>query len=1069
MSRFKKIDIIVGWAVFIIAALTYFLTLEPTVSLWDCGEFIATGFKLEIGHPPGCAIFMLLTRLFTLFAAGDSGMVAFWANALSATMSALTVLFLFWSITLLTKKLFYKPESSYSFRDICLIVGAGVVGSLAFAFSDSFWFSAVEGEVYATSSFFTAIAFWSILKWEECADKEPFAQRWIILTFFLMGISISVHLLNLLTMPAIFLIWYFKRYEFRWVSFLLTISASFISLALIVWGVIPGSISISAIIDRFFVNSLGMAVNSGTIAYAIVAYGLLFYSVWLTITDRNGKYTFFISLFALFFTGIWIVSNRLFLNISLFVLLSLGLWFVIKKSGYFANLILSSLLVLFIGYSATATIIIRSSANTPLNENNPSNPYTLLYYLNREQYGSYPLFKGQYYNAPIIGYNDTNPIYTYNGEQYLHTHNNFEPIYDKRFVTLFPRMWSSASNHIAYYQSWGGDNGKRVQIEDGAGNRSVETVPSFVDNLRFMFSYQFGYMYMRYFFWNFSGRQNDTQGTGGAFEGNWITGINFLDSIRVGDKENMPERMKNDPSRNVYFMIPFILGLFGLFFQLFNDNRRWWVVMILFILTGFAIVFYLNQYPDQPRERDYAYVGSFYFFTIWIGFGVVALYSWLHKLLSANIATFSSIAIGLIAPLLMVTQNWDDHDRSGRYLTRDIAFNYLESCAPNAILFSSGDNDTFPLWYAQEVEKKRTDIRVCNLMLLNTDWYIDQMKRATNESAPLPITLPQEKYYEGTNNSLYIYPQTDGAIFAPTVIDWIMSDNIQTKVQTNSGEQLDFIPTRTIRIAVDREKVLANGTVAVADSAKIVPYIEINLEGNYITKSQLMIIDILAHNNWERPIYFISGHTEDALGLEEYFQQEGFAYRLVPIKSHDNGWLDYGRIDTDIMYNNLMNKVVWEGVNDCSVYIDYNHQHNLQIMKVRLAYSRLATALALEGKLDKAEEVVDSCLELLPLDHIDYDPYIPNIIEAYFSAEVPQKALYVTEQLATHYYEELDYYFSLNSYLILSARYNIQTALQQVAATADCCSKYGYETEAQKLMDRVEYYYGRYFSIERTM
>ena len=1063
MKQYRQINNITGWAVFLIAAITYLLTIEPTASLWDCGEFIATGFKLEVGHPPGCAVFMILTKLFTLMAGKDLSRVAAMANSLSALLSAFTILFLFWTITHLSKKILID-NNNFSVSSIIVIMGAGVVGALAFTFTDSFWFSAVEGEVYATSSFFTAIVVWAILRWEDRADEAD-SSKWLILVFYLMGLSIGVHLLNLLALPAIFLIWYFKKKDFSWKGFFITIVLAFTVLALFIWGIIPGLVTISSKFDLFFVNKLGLPVNSGMISHIILMFLLLFYAVWLSITSANIQKNRIIFIIALFFTGIWVISGKPALNILVLIALSALIWVLAKKNREMTSLLLSSLLVIMIGFSSTAIIVIRSSAGTPLNENNPSNAFSLLYYLNREQYGSNPLLKGPYYNAPFKEDRITKPVYTFDGEKYVITHMNFDREYDDRFVTLIPRMYSTNPTHIEYYKSWGGDNGVPVMVTDPTtGEKNLVKVPSFADNIRFMFSYQYGFMYMRYFLWNFSGKQNDTQGTGGAFEGNWITGFNFLDRIRVGTSDNLPPSMANDTSRNRYFMLPLLLGLLGLFFQLSKDNKSWWFVFFLFVMTGIAIVFYLNQTPEQPRERDYAYVGSFYFFATWIGLGVLAIYQWISKIVNNKIAAIAATVLCLTVPAILAAENWDDHDRSGRYLTRDVAFNYLESCAPGAILLSNGDNDTFPLWYAQEVEDKRTDIRVCNLMLLNTDWYIDQMKSQVYGSAPLPITLPAEKYYDGINDYIYIVERTKEPVEASTVIDWIMSQNTQTKAKTIDGEYLDIIPSKTIRIPVDAKKVIASGAVRAQDSSKIVPYIDIKLSGPTISKSQLLILDILAHNDWERPIYFISGYNDDAMGLEEYFQLEGLAYRLVPVISHDNGWLDYGGVAADLMYDNVMNKFAWGGANDPKVNIDYHHQRNISVIRARLNYARLAIALVEEGDTTKALEVLDRCMAVLPLDKIQYDPYVGNLIDAYFEAGNSDKALQMVSDMRNHYYKEMDYFLSQGNYLVKSAEYNIQVALQNLSAAASSCMINGEIVLATEISRDLNNYYTQYLT-----
>jgi MFS family permease len=1063
MARFRFVNNISGWIVFVIAAVTYLLTLEPTTSLWDCGEFIASGYKLEIGHPPGSPVFMILARFFSLFAGGDTSKVALMVNALSAIVSAFTILFLFWTITHLARKILVKDENMFNTVRIATIMVAGATGALAFTFSDSFWFSAVEGEVYATSSFFTAAVFWAILKWEEVAD-EKYSDRWIILIAFLMGLSIGVHLLNLLTLPAIVLVYYFRKFEFSWKGIVMSIASSLVMLALLLWGIMPGTVRIASRLDLFFVNTLDLPPNSGAVFYMIILAVMFIIAVRSSLISDNRTNNSLAAIAALFLTGIWIVSGSVFFNILLLILVALFVWYVLSRNRVVLNTILTAIMVILIGYSATAIIVIRASANPPLNENNPSNPFNLLYYLNREQYGAAPLIKGPYYNAPVIDYGEGKPVYALEDGEYIVTHRRLERIYDERFITLFPRMWSDQieNGHDEIYREWGGNKGIPLQVTDQSGERVTIKKPRYSENLKFMFSYQYGYMYFRYFMWNFVGRQNDTQGSGGAINGNWITGIKFIDEPRTGTVD-LPAGYKDDPSRNKYYMLPFILGLAGLFYQFNRDNKNWWIILLLFVMTGLAIVFYLNQYPNQPRERDYAYVGSFYFYAVWIGLGMLALFDGISKIAGEKIAVpVAGLLCFAAVPALMASENWDDHDRSHRYLARDIAFNYLNSCAPNAILFTNGDNDTFPLWYAQEVEGMRTDVRVCNLMLLNTDWYIDQMKYKTYESDPLPVTLPTKKYYDGINNQVFIIEKTKDPVDVGTIIDWVNSENKATKIQISPTEILDIIPSRTIRIPVDKQKVLESGTVEPEDSAKIVPYIDIKLSGSSILKSQLIILDILAHNNWERPVYYVTGYHNDTFGLEEYFQLEGLAYRLVPIKTENNSWLDYGRIETDILNENMMNKFVWGGANDPRVNIDYHHRRTLIVIRARLNYARLAKALAQEGKYEKAISVLDHCMEVLPLDRVPYDPYVPDIIEAYFRAEDVDRAVEMTLALSDYYYDRLDYFLKQKPYIIRSAEYEIQTAIQYTSRAAMACEMFGQKELSDQINERLEDYYSRY-------
>ncbi len=1066
MKNYKLINNISGWAVFLVAAFTYLMTIEPTASLWDCGEFIASAFKLEVGHPPGNPVFMVMANFFTHFAGGNVSKVAVMVNSMSALASAFTILFLFWTITYMARKIILKNESDYTTGKIIAVIGAGVTGALAYNFSDSFWFSAVEGEVYASSSLFTALVFWAILKWEDVADDKR-AGSWIILIAFLMGLSIGVHLLNLLAIPAIVLVIYFRKFDFSWKGLIFSLVTSLIILALLMYGIMPGVVTISTKFDWLFVNTFGLPVNSGMVFHVILLFALLIYAVYISFTSQNIRKIRIFTIIALLFTGVWVISGSFVLNLIVLSGISGVAWYIAGKNRVALNTALTAILVILIGYSSNAIIIERASAGTPLNENNPSNPFNLLYFLNREQYGERPLFRGQVYDAPVIDYKEGKPKYALADGKYIITGHDLERVYDPRFVTLFPRMWSDQSDHIPVYEEWGKVKGVPVQVEDANGEKKVIRKPTFIENMRFMLTYQFGYMYLRYFMWNFSGKQNDTQGTGGALNGNWITGINFLDEPRVGTSD-LPADMKNDTSRNKYYLLPFLLGLAGMFYQFNRDNKNWGIILLLFIMTGIAIVFYLNQYPNQPRERDYAYAGSFYFYAVWIGLGVLALFEAFSKLVSEKIAAPMAGVISLLAvPVIMGTQNWDDHDRSGRYLTRDVAFDYLNSCAPDAILFTNGDNDTFPLWYAQEVENKRTDVRVCNLMLLNTDWYITQMKSKTYESDPLPITLPPKKYYDGINNQIFIVEKTKDPVDIATVIDWVNSDNKGTKVQVSTSEILDIIPTRTIRIPVDKAKVLASGTVKPEDSAKIVPYIDIRLKGNSILKSQLIVLDILAHNDWERPVYYVTGYHNDAFGLEDYFQLEGLAYRLVPIKSQNKSWLDYGRIDTDILYNNMMKKFAWGGAKEKGVNIDYNHKRTLIVVKARMNYARLAKALVAEGKNEKAIEVLDYCMETLPLDKLSYDPYVADVIEAYFAAGATEKALAMSRAMAEYYYAHLNYYLEQNPYIIRSAEFEIQTAIQYTSRAAAACRLNGNTELADEINKKLEGYYTTYVNTVR--
>lgn len=1067
MRNFRFVNNVTGWLVFMVAAVTYLMTMESTASLWDCGEFIASAYKLEVGHPPGAPIFMIMGRFFTLFAGNDVTKVALMANALSALASAFTILFLFWSVTHLARRVILTDDTKYSNQNIALVMAAGVVGAMAYAFSDTFWFSAVEAEVYATSSLFTAVVFWAILRWEESFGDEH-ADKWLLLIAYLMGVSLGVHLLNLLVIPAITFVYYFRVYKFSWKGFATSIAISLAILTVIMYGIIPGVLAVASKFELFFINTVGLPFNTGVLIHVILLAFFIIMAVRLSMSDTGRLRLAVFGGVTVLLSGLWVISASAFLNIIVLAAAVYLVWIAARNHRVVLNTALTSLLVILIGYSSFAIILIRSSANPPMNENHPEHVFNLIYYLNREQYGQRPLFYGQYFNAPVLEYETTKkPTYNRVGDKYVITNRNFERVYDKRFMTILPRMWSEQSDHIDVYREWGKVEGVAVQVTDpSTREKRIERRPKFSENLRFMLSYQVGFMYFRYFMWNFSGRQNDEQSYGGAVSGNWITGIDFLDRARVGSVKDMPDEMKNDPSRNRYFLLPLLLGIAGLIWHLNRDVRNWWIVMLLFILTGIAIVIYLNQYPNQPRERDYAYAGSFYAFAIWIGLGVLYVNELLSKVLGNKLSVpLSAIVCIMAVPVLMASENWHDHDRSGRYLTTDVASNYLNSCAPNAILFTNGDNDTFPLWYAQEVEGIRTDVRICNLMLFNTDWYIDQMKNKAYESEPMSLSLPRAKYYDGINNQLFIVERIREPVEVGQIIDFIRSEDRNSKISVSPTEMFDFIPARTIRIPVDREKVLANGTVRPEDADLIVPWIDITLKGNSILKSQMMVLDFLAQNNWDRPVYFVSGYHNDALGLEEYFQLEGLAYRLVPIRSHNRSWLDYGRIDSEILHDNLVNKFSWRGAADPDVYLDFYHSRTILVIKARYNFARLARALVAEGNREQAVEVLDHCLRVLPFSRIPHDLFSPDLVSAYLAAGAGDKALSVADEAADFFFGRIGYYLGQHPNIVYSAEYEIQTSMQYVSRIAEALMANGYEERGEALNSRIEEYYAEFLVI----
>jgi len=970
---YKKINTLTGWAVFLVAAFVYLSTIEPTASFWDCGEYISTAFKLEVGHPPGAPLFNLIGRFFTLFS--DEHGAAQMINAMNGICSAFTILFLFWTITAFAKKIALKSGELDSTK-ILTIIGSGIVGSLAYTFSDSFWFSAVEGEVYAMSSFFTAIVFWAILKWEEVAD-EPHSLRWIILIAFLMGLSIGVHLLNLLAIPAIVFVYYFKRYKITRNGFILASIISVLTLGIVQAGIIPGIVSWAAKFELFFVNSLGLPFNSGTIFYFIL---VLSASIW-------------------------------------------GLWYTTKKNKAALNTGILAITMLLIGYSSFFTLVIRSQANTPMDENNPENAINLLSYLNREQYGDWPILYGQYYNAPLDPaqpYKDGNPTYTKDAKagKYVITQDkkNSIPNYDKRFCTLFPRMHSDQRNHVTGYRDWADIQGTPITITDQNGESKTIMKPTFGENLTFFFRYQIGHMYARYFMWNFVGRQNDIQGHGGVLKGNWLSGIAPIDAARLGPQENLPSSMTTNKGYNRFYFLPLILGLIGLFFHFKRDKLDGFIVFLLFVLTGVAIIVYLNNTPYQPRERDYGYVGSFYAFAIWIGLGVYAIADLLSKKVAANIATVISIIIGLFsAPVLMAKEGWDDHDRSDRYTARDFAANYLNSCAPNAILFTNGDNDTFPLWYAQEVEGIRTDVRVVNLSLSNTDWYIEQMRRKAYDSDPIPLTLKEEQYRQGTRDYVPVYynpniiKDSTAYVNIKLLMDFVASEEPQAKIQTQGGMELSYLPTDKIKIPVDSAAVVNNGTVPKGMESQVLKAMPWKINKQYIMKNDLMIMDIIATNNWKRPIYFAVTVGDDAyMNLEPYFQLEGLAYRLVPMRMQTNDG-QTGKANTDIMYNNMMNKFKWGGMSTDGVYMDEN---NLRMtMNLRNNFARLAEALLAEGKTEQAKKAIALCMKEMPRKNIPYNYFMLPIAEVYYKLGMSNEANQLLKDIANIYEEDLKYYF----------------------------------------------------------
>lgn len=974
MRNTKLVNNILGWVVFTIAAIAYFLTLEPTVSWWDCGEFITSAFKLEVGHPPGAPTFMILGRMFTLLGGGAEN-AAVMVNAMSALASAATVMILYWTIVHLARKLFTTTELSAG--EQIAVWGSGLVGALAFTFTDSFWFSAVEGEVYALSSFFTALVFWAILKWENVAHEKN-ANRWLVLIAYLVGLSIGVHLLNLLAIPAIGLVYYFKKYDFSWKGVAGALAASMAILLGIQYGIIPGVPRVAFLFDRIFVNGFGLPFNSG-ILFMIVL--IIFASVWALRYTRT--------------------RNKVVLNTAV-----------------------TMVIVILIGYSSFALILIRASANPPMNQNHPDNAFALVRYLNREQYGDRPLAYGPYYNAPRTGSSGLKEQYNKVDGKYKVTGSLAgKAEYDPKMETVFPRMYSSAANHIKAYKEWGRVKGTPVRVRERGEVKTLQK-PTFGENLRFFFSYQLGHMYMRYFMWNFVGRQNDEQGHGEFHRGNWISGINFIDEVKTGPQDKLPDFMKNDASRNTYYFLPLLFGLIGMFYQ-YNRGKTgketFSVTMMLFVLTGIAIVVYLNQYPYQPRERDYAYAGSFYAFAIWIGLAVPALFSAVGRVIKgAPGAILVSVLSIAVVPGILAAENWDDHDRSGRYMTRDYAIDYLESCAPNAILFTYGDNDTFPLWYVQEVEGIRPDIKIINISYLGMDWYIAQQQFKTNDAPPVPFTFDKEKYYMGRMDAILFQERFKESIELSEAMEFLGSDDVRTKVQVTTGAMLDYLPSKEFHITVDKKKVLETGTVKPEDADLIAGKVQFKINKNMLGKNEMAVLNIIAANNWERPIYI--DHSLIYTGnipFLDWLQFEGLAYRFVPIKTPRKG-IENGRIDTDILYNNVMNKFVWGNVNDPEIHLDEYNKKQINIMQTRYMFARLASALVNEGKKEKAIEVVDKMFELFPNAKIPYDYSSFPAVEQYYRAGANEKANQVVRIMMNNSLALINYYLSLPENLAIT-------------------------------------------------
>ena len=1080
MRKYKLINNVLGWVVFLIASTVYLMTIEPTASFWDCGEFISSAFKLEVGHPPGAPFFMLTANLFTQFAS-DTTMVAKMVNSMSALFSGLTILFLFWSITHLARKIMVDDDGEISTGKMITIMGSGLVGALAYTFSDTFWFSAVEGEVYAYSSLFTALVFWLILKWEEAAD-HPHADRWIVLIAYLMGLSIGVHLLNLLCIPAIVLVYYYKKFPNPTMKgTIYALLVSFAIVGLMMYGVVQGLVEVCGYFELLFVNVLGMPYNTGVIAYVIVLAGVLIWSIWETMREEINPLRMRVAfIIAVVLIGVPFIGKGYVLAVILTTALALYLFKNKTVNIKLLNTVLVCLMVIVVGYSSYALTLIRATANTPMNQNTPSDIFTLRSYLAREQYGKTPLIYGQTFVSEVKRENKGGGCFVVSkdGEavwsraikkdesekdHYFVSRHDIEYEYVDELNMLFPRMYSGDSRHIAAYKEWSQFKGQPVKF-----NRCGETVtvmkPTFAENLRYFFSYQLNFMYWRYFMWNFSGRQNDIQGHGEVMNGNWITGIKAIDEVLVGPQDNMPSDIANNKGHNVYYMLPLLLGILGILYQAYSGKRgiqSFWITFFLFFMTGIAIVLYLNQTPYQPRERDYAYAGSFYAFCIWIGFGVAELAKLMEKYgkMPAVVAGSIATVLCLFVPIQMAGQNWDDHDRSGRYVCRDFGANYLESCEPNAVIFTNGDNDTFPLWYAQEVEGIRTDVRVCNTSYLQTDWYIDQMKKQAYESAPLPISWNRADYIQGTRDAAYVVPMTDKPVDLGTALNFVRSNDPKLKKIPGYDQPIDYIPSETLVYTVDSAKVVSLGLAS--ESNPPVKEMTINLKGkNMLGKQELIILDMLQTGNWERPMYYaVTVSSDQYVNLDSYFEQTGLAYRIVPRQTNRG-------IDTEKMYDNVMNKFKWGGVDKPGIYLDENVMRMCKSFR-SVVLGKLAEDLAREGKKDKALNVLDLCMKVLPPENVPLDYSALTIGELYYALGEKEKGNGVYTGIAEDAMRNIDWYFRLNPSQLASAMRDLEHNLAVMQQVLAICKHYAPEF-LDKYQEEFDNYRMAYSSVRKS-
>ena len=1126
MKQFRLVDNVLGWLTFFIAAFVYCSTIEPTASFWDCPEFITTGYKLEIGHPPGAPFFMLTANLFSQFTS-DPSQVAKMVNTMSALLSATCILFLFWSITHLVRRLLIDKMEDMTLTKLIAIEASGLVGALIYTFSDTFWFSAVEGEVYAYSSAFTAVVFWLILKWEDHAD-EPHSDRWLVLIMYMTGLSIGVHLLNLLCVPAIVLVYYYRRFpDANLKGSLIALAVSVVILAAVLYGVVPGIITVGGWFELFFVNTLGMPFNTGEIIYIILLVACVIWAVYETqtqkhsITIQNVAFLLSVGMLGIPFYGYgWMAF-------LLGIVVLTALWFVLRImrdkqpliTARAKNTMLLCMLMLMIGYSTYALIVIRSSANPPMDQNSPEDIFTLGDYLGRDQYGNRPLFYGPAYTSQVALESDgryCKPVMSKGKPVYQRKEKASADEKDSYFVVrtkdeykyaqnmLFPRMYDSG--HAAAYESWmGGVDGYEVPY-DRCGEPMNIKVPTQFENIRFFLSYQCNFMYWRYFMWNFAGRQNDIQGNGELEHGNWITGIPFIDNARLGDQSLLPDDLKENKGHNVFYCLPLILGLIGLFWQAWYTRkskvevngvvktiddpigiRQFWVVFFLFFMTGLAIVIYLNQTPMQPRERDYAYAGSFYAFAIWCGIGVAGiielLKQYLKKVNPVILASLVSLAC-LAVPVQMASQTWDDHDRSGRYTCRDFGQNYLMSLQDegNPIIYTNGDNDTFPLWYNQDVEGVRTDARVCNLSYLQTDWYIDQMRRPAYDSPSVPITWSRLEYCAGTNEYVQVDPSLKEEVLSlykespeeavaqfgeePFELKNILKNWVRTK-----NKDLHVIPTDTVFVTIDKEAVRKSGMLMASDS--IPDRMVISLKGKgALYKGDLMMLEMIAQCNWTRPIYVATTvGAENYMNLGDNFVQEGLANRITPFTTNIDGKTIDGvkNFDTEKTYDNVMNKYKFGGIDKPGIYLDET------VMRMCYTHRRLMANLVShlieEGKVEKAKAVLAKCEKEIPAYNVphDYQSYSLELARGYQATGQKQKAQELLDQLWKKSSQYLQWYCSLDEMRFASSQHDCLLHMylmnQMLDLQDDIDAKQG-EKKDQQLQALIQLYHAKGGSLE---